>query len=92
VRTRAWCATLVISGSLLAAEPCLAPAETPEEMLREGKGALEAKNFNRAEKIFAQLTKQDPSATNYAYLGVAEISGRGGAGHRTLQASASIGQ
>ena len=43
-------------------------------MLREGKGALEAKDFNRAEKIFAQLAKQEPSATNYAYLAVAEFS------------------
>jgi len=70
----AWRAALVIWGGLLVARPCPAPAETPQEMLREGKGALEAKDFNRAEKIFAQLAKQQPSATNYAYLGVAEFS------------------
>ncbi len=72
MRFPAWCAALAISGGLLVAKPCLAQAET--EMLREGKGALEAKDFNRAEKIFAQLAKQEPSATNYAYLAVAEFS------------------
>ena len=64
MRFPCWCAALAISGGLLVARPCLAQAE--REMLREGKAALEAKDFNQAEKIFAQLAKQEPSATNYA--------------------------
>jgi tetratricopeptide (TPR) repeat protein len=49
-------------------------AQSPPEMLQEGRGALQANDFKRAEKIFAELIKQDPSATNYAYLAVAELS------------------
>jgi predicted Zn-dependent protease len=76
VRFPVWCAALAISSGLLAARPFVAPEETPQEMLREGKAALEAKDFNQAKKIFAQLAKQEPSATNYAYLAVAEFSAR----------------
>ena len=46
-------------------------------MLQEGKQALEAHNFKRAEAIFTELAKKEPSATSYGYLAVAELS----AGH-----------
>ena len=43
-------------------------------MLQDGRAALQANDFKRAEKTFAELVEKDPSATNYAYLAVAELS------------------
>ena len=43
----------------------------------EGVQALQSNDFARAEQIFSQLVKTAPTATNFAYLAIAELS----AGH-----------
>src|SRR5215831_14796138 len=43
----------------------------------EGVQALKSNDFARAEQIFSQLAKTEPTATNFAYLAIAELS----AGH-----------
>lgn len=43
-----------------------------DEVLREGIRALRKGDFTRAQSVFSELVKQDPSATNINYLAMAE--------------------
>jgi protein O-GlcNAc transferase len=62
---------------LLAAPAYCAFAQAESAGVAEGVRALESNDFARAEQIFAELVKADPTATNVAYLAIAESS----AGH-----------
>jgi tetratricopeptide (TPR) repeat protein len=67
-------AVLLAGILLIGARPSSTLPQSPQQMLQEGRAALQANDFKRAQKTFAELIKQDPSATNYAYLAVAELS------------------
>lgn len=61
---------LLLVGTIGARLPALAQSES--ELLKGGIRALEAKDFVQAQKIFSLVVTKDPSATNLAYLAVAE--------------------
>lgn len=67
-------AALVAGGLLVLTTLCPLLAQSPQDLVRQGKGALESRDFERARKIFAALVREQPSAVSYAYLGVAELS------------------
>ncbi|MGO8818746.1 MAG: tetratricopeptide repeat protein [Terriglobia bacterium] len=71
---RARLAVALLGVLFLLTRPSSVAGQSAQEMLKEGREALQAKDFKRAENAFAVLIKQDPSATNYAYLAVAELS------------------
>ena len=65
----------LLAGMLtLGAWPSSTLGQSPQELLQEGRRALQANDFKRAQQTFAELIKKDPSATTYAYLAVAELS------------------
>jgi tetratricopeptide (TPR) repeat protein len=49
-------------------------AQSNQQLLDEGLGALRASDFTRAQQTFALLVKHDPSGTNFGYLAIAEAS------------------
>ena len=67
------CAALLTGTLLFFWRPGQVAAQAPV-LLPEGKQALQAKNFKRAEAIFTELAKKEPTATSYGYLAVAELS------------------
>lgn len=67
-------AVLLIGAVVALAAFCPVRAQSPQDLAQQGKGALESRDFERARKIFAALVSTQPSAVNYAYLGVAELS------------------
>jgi protein O-GlcNAc transferase len=64
-------------GGLVAAPAYRTRAQTVSATAADGVQALKSNNFARAEQIFSQLVKTAPTATNFAYLAIAEFS----AGH-----------
>jgi predicted Zn-dependent protease len=60
---------LVVSGSA-----SKAPVQSVLILERRGTEALHARQFATAERIFASLVKQDPTAPNFGYLAVAEAA------------------
>ena len=49
-------------------------AQSNQQLLEDGIGALQANDFARAQQNFALLVKQDPSGRSFGYLAVAEAS------------------
>jgi predicted Zn-dependent protease len=47
-------------------------AQSSGRLHREGIEALESRHFHQAVKLFSELVRTEPSATNFAYLAVAE--------------------
>jgi len=74
LKPRVRCSAVWAAALLLCAPPCLLKGQSTQEMIQAGKSALQANDFRRAEKTFAEVVKREPSATNYAYLAVAELS------------------
>jgi tetratricopeptide (TPR) repeat protein len=68
-----------LAGVVLASAIAFGHTSSPVITQESGVLALKAKEFRRAEQIFSELVKTDPSAENFAYLGVAELfAGRPG--------------
>ncbi len=63
----------ILLGVILAATIGLGEAGASNSTLEAGLSALRAKDFQHACQIFSQLVKEDPSAANLAYLGMAEL-------------------
>lgn len=59
---------------LVAAPAHPAVPQTGSAGVAEGVQALQSNDFARAEQIFSQLVKSAPTATNFAYLAIAESS------------------
>lgn len=74
MRARARSAALLTAVLLFLPSSRPVLAQSPQEMFDEGRKALRANDFKLAETIFAELLKKDPSAANYGYLAVAELS------------------
>jgi tetratricopeptide (TPR) repeat protein len=74
LNTWARLALLLLGGVFLLTGSSAVAAQSAQKLLGEGKEELKANDFKGAEKTFTELIKQDPSATNYAYLAVAELS------------------
>ncbi|MGH7869898.1 MAG: tetratricopeptide repeat protein, partial [Candidatus Dormibacteraceae bacterium] len=58
----------------LAAIVPLSAQTSEQDLVRNGMKAVSAHDFTAAQKIFAQLVKQDPSPGNYYLLATAEAS------------------
>jgi tetratricopeptide (TPR) repeat protein len=80
VRRPALSPTILIVAALVGVAARLASAQLPTAALEEAKDALQVKDFQRAVRLFSELVKKDPSAPNFGYLGVAELSA-GDSGH-----------
>ncbi len=61
-------------GSVLGTSPVIGRAQSGGATLQSGIEALKASDFGRAERIFLELLKKDATASNYAYLAMAESS------------------
>jgi tetratricopeptide (TPR) repeat protein len=76
MRVRRTIVALAVLG-LVAAPAYRAIPQNAQATVADGVQALQSNDFGRAEQIFSQLVKTAPTATNFAYLAIAEFS----AGH-----------